>query len=132
MQHHGSKAALFRSAVQLEGMDANQVQTHLQDVVDARLSGLPPELYALVRSMLTVPEAADAMRDYLDERVTNLARATRGDDAKARATLTVCAILGLTVGRHFLHLHAFDNISEADLTRAARNWVSTNLDPQAD
>jgi AcrR family transcriptional regulator len=123
MQHHGSKAALFRSAVQLDALNPDQVQTHLRDVVDERIAGLPPELHALVRSMLTVPEATAAMRDYLDERATNLARAMDGDDAAVRAALTVCAILGLTLGRHFLHLQAFDDTTDAQLARVARMWM---------
>ena len=129
MQHHGSKAALFRSAVQLDGMDADQVRDHLQDVVDARLAGLPPQLHALVRSMLTVPEAAATMRDYLDERVTNLARAMDGDDTDVRAALSVCAILGLTIGRHFLQLQAFDDTTDAQIARVARTWMPTVPDP---
>jgi AcrR family transcriptional regulator len=125
MQHHGSKAALFRSAVQLDSTDAVEVQAHLDGVVDERLAGLPPELHALVRSMLTVPEATAAMRDYLDERATNLAQALDGDDAEVRATLVVCAILGLTIGRHFLQLRGFDSVSETELAQVARTWIST-------
>ncbi|MCW2867369.1 MAG: TetR family transcriptional regulator [Marmoricola sp.] len=124
MQHHGSKAALFRSAVKLDSTDSSEVQTHLQDVIDHRLAGLPPELYALVRSMLTVPEATAQMRDYLDERATSLAQALQGDDAEVRATLIVCEILGLTLGRHFLHLRGFESVSEIELARVARNRIS--------
>ena len=131
MQHHGSKAALFRSAVRLDAADPAQVQMHLQDVVDERLAGLPPELHALVRSMLTVPEATATMRDYLDERATNLARALDGDDTEVRATLIVCAILGLTVGRHFLQLRGFDSVSEAELARVAGTWISMRPDLKA-
>jgi AcrR family transcriptional regulator len=131
MQHHGSKAVLFRSAVQLHSTDSAEVQAHLQDVVDHRLAGLPPELHALVRSMLTVPEATSTMRDYLDERATNLARALDGDDTEVRATLIVCEILGLTIGRHFLHLRGFDSVSDAELARVARTWISTRHDMQA-
>ena len=130
MQHHGSKTALFRSAVQLDNIEPAQVQTHLHDVVDERLAGLPPELHALVRSMLTVPEAAATMRDYLDERAANLARALDGDDTEVRATLTVCAILGLTIGRHFLQLRGFDGVPEAELARAARTWISIDSEPK--
>lgn len=129
MQHHGSKAALFRSAVQLNATDPDQVETHLHDVINERVAGLPPELHALVRSMLTVPEATATMRDYLDERVENLARAMNGDDTDLRAALTVCAILGLTIGRHFLHLRAFDDTTDAELTRVARTFISTVSDP---
>ncbi|MDQ1106772.1 TetR/AcrR family transcriptional regulator [Nocardioides zeae] len=119
MQHHGSKAALFRSAVQLTGRTVDDVDAHLREVVDARLDGLPPELHALVRSMLTVPEASESMRAYLDERVVNLAGALQGPDAEARAALAVCALLGLTIGKHFLHLDVFDRIPEADVARVA-------------
>jgi AcrR family transcriptional regulator len=123
MQHHGSKAALFRSAVQLDAFTPGEVETHLHEVIDERVAGLPPELHALVRSMLTVPEATAAMRDYLDERATNLARGMEGDDTEVRAALTVCAILGLTVGRHFLRLRAFDDTTDAELARVARTWM---------
>jgi hypothetical protein len=47
--------------------------------------------------MLTVPEAADAMRAYLDERVDNLTRSLDGGDAYLRALITVSGILGLTI-----------------------------------
>lgn len=129
MQHHGSKAALFRSAARL---DAEQVGTHLDDVIAGRVAGLPPELHALTRSMLTVPEATDAMRDYLDDRIANLAAATDGADAEIRAALTVCAILGLTLGRHFLHLSALDDATDAELTRVASTWMSAVTDPRPD
>jgi AcrR family transcriptional regulator len=129
MQHHGSKAALFRSAVQLNAFTPGEVEAHLHEVVDERVAGLPPELHALVRSMLTVPEATAAMRDYLDERVTNLARAMDGEDIEVRAALTVCAILGLTVGRHFLHLRVFDDTTDAQLAQVARTWMSAVSDP---
>jgi AcrR family transcriptional regulator len=130
MQHHGSKAALFGSAVQLDAFTPSQVETHLHEVVDERVAGLPPELHALVRSMLTVPEATAAMRDYLDERVANLARAMDGDDTEVRAAVTVCAILGLTVGRHFLHLQAFDDTTDGQLARVARTLMSPVADPR--
>ncbi|MHA3701286.1 TetR/AcrR family transcriptional regulator [Jatrophihabitans sp. YIM 134969] len=124
MQHHGSKAALFTSAIQWDDADADDVETHLQAVVDKRLAGLPPEMTALVRSMLTVPEATASMREYLDDRVTNLARGLGGEDAELRAALTVSSLLGLTLARHFLHLQAFEDASDDDLTRVARAWIA--------
>ena len=35
----------------------------------------------------------------------------------------------LTIGRHFLHLRAFDDTTDAELTRVARTWISTLSDP---
>lgn len=132
MQHHGTKAALFRSAVQLDDDGADTAQDHLESVIDARIAGLPSELHALVRSMLTVPEAADAMRDHLDERAANLARSLNGPDKEGRAVVAVCAILGLTLGKHFLHLGAFDELSDTELSRIARDWIAGNAATDSD
>ncbi|MEU7872903.1 TetR family transcriptional regulator [Dactylosporangium sp. NPDC049140] len=124
MQHYGSKAALFTSAVQLPGDNSNSAAEHLLEVLTVRLGELPPETSALVRSMLTVPEAGAAMRAHLDERVDNLARSLDGDDAHLRALITVSGILGLTITKHFLKLRAFDDVSHEALLQAARGWIA--------
>jgi AcrR family transcriptional regulator len=129
MQHYGSKAALFAVAIQLDEEDSGEIETHLHDVLDVRLAALPPETRALVRSMLTAPEAAAAMSAFLNERVANLSRAMAGDDADLRAALTVSSILGLTIARHFLKLDAFTGAQDADIARVARPWVTTGVDP---
>ena len=129
MQHYGSKAALFAMAIQLEDAGPAEVAAHLHDVIDVRLDELPPETRALVRSMLTAPEAAAQMSAFLNERVANLSRALDGDDADLRAALIVSSILGLTIARHFLHLDAFAGASDADIARVARPWVTTGVDP---
>jgi AcrR family transcriptional regulator len=131
MQHYGSKAALFAVAVQLDEVAPDEVAAHLHDVLDVRLAALPPETRALVRSMLTAPEAAAAMSVFLNERVSNLSRALDGDDADLRAALIVSSILGLTIARHFLQLDAFADASDADIARVARPWVTTGVDPAA-
>ncbi|MEJ8283332.1 TetR/AcrR family transcriptional regulator [Curtobacterium citreum] len=129
MQHFGSKAALFATAVQLpavsDGGGERAAADHLLDVLGIRFDALPAETAALVRSMLTVPEAADTMRGYLDERVENLARSLDGDDARLRALLTVSGILGITITQHFLRLSAFEGASHEDLLSAARGWVES-------
>ncbi|MBT0768185.1 TetR family transcriptional regulator [Kineosporia sp. J2-2] len=119
MQHYGTKAALFRNAVQLPPGEAGVASQHLADVLDARLGELPPETLALVRSMLTVPEAEATMRDFLQERVENLERSFDGPDAQARALLAVSTVLGLTIGRHFLKLPAFEQITHEELVKTA-------------
>lgn len=129
MQHFGSKAALFATAVQLpavsDGGAERAAADHLLDVLGIRFDGLPSETAALVRSMLTVPEATDTMRSYLDERVENLARSLDGDDARLQALMTVSGILGITITQHFLRLGAFEGASRDDLLRAARGWVES-------
>jgi AcrR family transcriptional regulator len=124
MQHFGSKAALFAAAVRLPPDDQDVASQHLLDVLGVRLGELPPETRALVRSMLTVPEAADSMRAFLDERVENLAGSLDGDDAHLRALLTVSGILGLTIAQHFLRLRAFEDASHDEILRAAQGWIT--------
>lgn len=130
MQHYGSKAALFAIAIQLDDVGPGDVEAHLHDVLDVRLADLPPEAKALVRSMLTAPEAGASMSAFLNERVANLACAIGGDDAELRAALTVSSILGLTVARHFLALDAFAAASDADIARVAQPWVTTGINPR--
>ena len=115
MQHYGSKAALFAVAIQLEETTPGEIEDHLHDVLDVRLGELPPETRALVRSMLTAPEAAASMSAFLNERVANLSRAMGGEDADLRAALIVSSILGLTIARHFLKLDAFAGASDAEI-----------------
>lgn len=129
MQHHGTKAALFTSVIRWDEADGQDLNDHLRAVLDKRLRGLPPEMHALVRSMLTAPEATAAMRDHLDERAASLARALDGDDAELRAALIVSSILGLTVARHFLDLRAFADASDEDIARVAERWITTDLGP---
>ena len=129
MQHYGSKAALFAIAIQLDDAGPGDIESHLHDVLDVRLGALPPETRALVRSMLTAPEAAESMSAFLNERVANLSRAMGGEDADLRAALIVSSILGLTIARHFLKLDAFTRASATDIARVARPWVTTGVDP---
>ena len=117
-------------AIQLDAAGPGEVEAHLHDVLDVRLAALPPETRALVRSMLTAPEAAESMRTFLNERVANLSRAIGGEDAELRAALIVSSILGLTIARHFLELDALASAADADIARVARPWVTTGVDPR--
>ena len=128
IQHYGTKADLFAIAAELprESTDGD-LTGHLFDVLDVRLTGLPPETRALVRSMLTAPEATRAMQNFLNERVTNLARAMADPDAELRAALTVSSILGLTVARHFLQLDGLTEISAEQVETVVRPWLTAAL-----
>jgi AcrR family transcriptional regulator len=128
IQHYGSKNDLFAIATQLHrDSTGDDVAAHLLDVLDVRLNELPPETRALVRSMLTAPEATSAMKEFLDERVANLARPMDDDDAELRAALTVSSILGLTIARHFLELDALAEISQEQIETTVRPWLTATL-----
>jgi AcrR family transcriptional regulator len=125
IQHYGSKNDLFAIAVELPRESSGEdVADHLAEVLDVRLNELPPETRALVRSMLTAPEATRAMKEFLDERVRNLARTDDDGDGELRAALAVNGILGLTIARHFLKLDALADISESQVETVLRPWLA--------
>jgi AcrR family transcriptional regulator len=127
IQHFGSKKDLFAIAVQHDS-DApdGDIAEHLVDVLRVRLNGLRPETRALMRSMLTAPVATAAMRDFLEERIANLARG-RGRDADLRAAVVVSSILGLTIARHFLELDALTSITESEIDEIIGAWLAAGL-----
>jgi AcrR family transcriptional regulator len=128
IQHYGTKNDLFAIAARLpRDSTSGTVTGHLFDVLDVRLGDLPPEARALVRSMLTAPEATKSMRDFLNERIANLAGALDGDDAELRAALTVSSILGLTIARQFLDLDGLADISPEQLEATVRPWLTAAL-----
>ena len=125
LQHYGSKRALFALAVRpTEDLTPEGVPAHLAEVLDLRLKELPPATRALMRSMLTSPEAASVMRDYLQERTLNLANTMNSDDRETRAALMVSSILGITIAHHFLNLPELADVN-ADLLAAVTDaWLA--------
>ncbi len=130
LQHYGSKSALFTAAIRLPPGEPEEAADHLAEVLKVRATALPPEMRALVRSMLTVPEASEAVRVHLDERIGNLAAGFGGPDAELRAAIVVSSILGLTIARHFLQLRAVSSASDDDLVRVASQALTAALQPQ--
>jgi hypothetical protein len=122
---------LFTAAIRLPPGEPEEAADHLADVLKVRAADLPPEMRALVRSMLTAPEAAEAVRTHLDERIGNLAAGIGGPDAELRAAIAVSSILGLTVARHFLQLRAVSSASDDDLVRVAGRALTTALGAEA-
>jgi len=132
IQHYGSKNDLFAIAVRLHHESADDVIVeHLLDVLDGRLNEPPPETRALMRSMLTAPEATRVVKEFLDDRVTNLAGAMDDGEAELRAALAVSSILGLTIARHFLKLDALIAISEQQIETTLRPWLTAALGDDA-
>lgn len=140
LQHYGSKQGLFALAVRPETVSGERgsVPQHLVDVLQIRLRELPPSTGALMRSMLTSPEAAGTMREYLQERVTNLVGPDlAGDDttdpaarqeAAFRAALLVSSILGVTIARHFLDLEALQGVDPELIEAVAEPWFAALMD----
>lgn len=127
LQHYGSKQALFALAVRpATDLTATGVPSHLAEVLNLRLRELPPATRALMRSMLTSPQAAAVMRDYLQERTANLAQTLDGDDSELRATVLVSSILGLTIARHFLELPALADLDDDQVAGIVDTWLAAH------
>lgn len=127
LQHYGSKAALFALAVEpVADLGDGDVESHLSDVLGVRLRELDPATRALLRSMLTSPDAAQALRAHLENRADALADG-RGDEGQVRAAILVSSILGVTIARHFLDLPA---LRDLDGDEAAR-ILGALLEPHA-
>jgi AcrR family transcriptional regulator len=125
LQHYGSKQALFSLAVRPAAEQLEEgIPTHLAEVLTTRLRGLPPATRALMRSMLTSPEAAAVMREYLKERAANLSSSMTGEDAELRAAVMVSSILGVTIARHFLKLPAFAELDDDRITALVDAWLA--------
>lgn len=124
LQHYGSKQSLFSLAVRpAEDLATDEVPTHLGEVLRLRLDDLPSSTRALLRSMLTSPEAARVMSEYLQERTQNLARALDGDDAEVRAAIIVSSIMGVTVARHLLDLPALADADPGVVEKVVDGWL---------
>lgn len=125
LQHYGSKQALFALAVRpAADLTTTDVPAHVAEVLNLRLRELPPATRALMRSMLTSPEAAAVMRDYLRERSKNLAEALEGPDSELRAAVLVASILGVTIARHFLELPALVDPDEGRIADIVDAWLT--------
>lgn len=125
LQHYGSKGTLFSLAVRPAAeLTPEGIPAHLAEVLALRLSELPPQTRALMRSMLTSPEAATVMRAYLQERAENLAAKMPGDDADARSALIVSSILGITIARHFLDLAPLADLDGERVSALVDAWLA--------
>jgi AcrR family transcriptional regulator len=116
MHYFGSKQALFRRVIDaapaLE-IDAQpgQAAEHILTSIAARLTDEPAASLSILRSMLTNPEAADAVRATGQRYQANLAAAIPAEDAGLRAAVISAIIMGVTVSRHLIKS---DELAEAD------------------
>jgi AcrR family transcriptional regulator len=116
MHYFGSKQELFRRVIDAApapgvsgapGQAAEQILAGLAD----RLASEPVASLALLRSMLTNPEAASAARAGIARYEAQIAQAIPADDAGLRAAIISAITLGITVSRHLIKT---DELASAD------------------
>jgi AcrR family transcriptional regulator len=115
MHHFGSKEELFR-AVMRSGPGAPPAGTpqeateELLARVASSLTTEPVQSLAMLRSMLTHPEAARAASQELADYRARLGAAIQGPDAELRAAMVTAVVLGVIVSRHLIKL---DELADA-------------------
>ncbi|GAA1623324.1 TetR/AcrR family transcriptional regulator [Nonomuraea maheshkhaliensis] len=125
MQYFGSKQELFQHAVRVtlvaEGeRDADGMVEELLGTLSAKMGELPQGSLAMMRSMLTHPEAAASAREVLSGQIDRLAAATPGADARLRAALMTLVMLGVTVGHQLLELDELRDVPREEIARLLR------------
>lgn len=140
MQYFGTKQQLFRQAIHArtihaEGEQPLQVSPQrlaelLLDAIRFKLGEVDDGSLALIRSMLTHPEAADQFRDATATQVREFAASIPQPDAELRASLMVAISMGLTIARELLRLESLREATPAqivDLLRPAFQSLSASL-----
>ncbi|WP_223168084.1 TetR/AcrR family transcriptional regulator [Nonomuraea sp. SYSU D8015] len=135
MQYFGNKEELFRKAVRVTpvpdaGLDADQLVDHLLGTLTVKMGELPQGSLAMMRSMLTHPEAAASAREVLGRQIDRLAESIPGDDARLRAALMTTIMLGLTVGHHLLELDELRDAPQEEIARVLRPSLRALTGPE--
>src|ERR1700734_657176 len=116
MHYFGSKQELYRRVIdaaplpEVSGAPEEAVEQILATLA-GRLASEPTASLALLRSMLTNPEAAAVARVGMARYQAQIPRVTPADDASLRAAIVSAVILGVTVSRHLVKA---DDLATAD------------------
>jgi AcrR family transcriptional regulator len=119
MHYFGSKQELYRRVIdaapapELSGTPTEAAEQILGGLAD-RLTSTPVASLALIRSMLTNPEAASAASDGIARYQAQIAQAIPAADADLRAAVISAVTFGITVSRH---LTKADALATADPAR---------------
>jgi AcrR family transcriptional regulator len=136
MHYFGSKRELFQRVTQARPMPelsgtAEQVTEQILAMLTAPSSEAPAQSLALLRSMLTHPEAAQAWREAADRFHAQISQPIAAADADVRAALVSAVVLGVVVSRYLLRSPGLSDASPqqvADLLRPCLRSL-TRADP---
>jgi AcrR family transcriptional regulator len=116
MHYFGSKQELYRRVIdaapvpEVSGTPEEAAEQILAGLA-SRLASEPVASLALLRSMLTNPEAASAAAAGIARYEAQIAQAIPADDADLRAAIISAITLGITVSRHLVKS---DELARAD------------------
>jgi len=122
MHYFGSKQALFRRTIdaaplpELSAAPGEAAQPILAGLAD-RLANEPVASLTLLRSMLTNPEAADAVGAAATRYQEQIAETIPAEDAQLRAAIISAVMLGITVSRHLVQADALVDADPEEIVR---------------
>jgi hypothetical protein len=121
MRYFGSKRELFSQVACMPPDDGlagtpEEVADHLLTSLAAKLTQEPAATLAMLRSMLTHPQAAADVRAAANRQERQLAAAIPADDAETRAGIIGAITLGTLIARHLLQLNGLSAASPAQIT----------------
>src|SRR6201996_8787886 len=125
MHYFGSKQELYRRVInaapvpEVSGTPAQATEQILATLAD-RLASTPMASLALLRSMLTNPEAASVASAGIARYEAQIAQAIPADDADLRAAIISAITLGITVSRHLIKTDELATAAPAEVIRLLR------------
>jgi AcrR family transcriptional regulator len=125
MHYFGSKRELFRQVIdaapvpEVSGTPTEAAE-QLLAALAGRLASEPVASLALLRSMLTNPEAASAASAGIARYGAQIAEAIPADDADLRAAIISAITLGITVSRHLIKTGELASADPAQVIRLLR------------
>ncbi|HWG13859.1 MAG TPA: TetR family transcriptional regulator [Streptosporangiaceae bacterium] len=129
MHYFGSKQELFERVThgagplpELSGPPSQVAEQVLAQLADS-LETEPVQSLAVLRSMLTHPEAANRLGERTLRYRAQLASAIPAPDADLRAALISAIILGVAVDRHLLKTGGLDSATPDEIIRLLRPVV---------
>jgi AcrR family transcriptional regulator len=125
MRYFGSKQELFSQVASMssdEGLAGTpeELTEYLLTSLAAKLTQEPAATLAMLRSMLTHPEAAAEVRAAANRQERQLAVAIPADDAETRAGIIGAITLGTLIARHLLRLNGLSTASPTQITGLLR------------
>jgi AcrR family transcriptional regulator len=130
MHYYGSKEELFRRIIEAAPVpevspDPQRATEQVLALLTDRLTTEPTASLALLRSMLTNPGAAAAMRAGAARLQGQIAQAIPAADASLRAAVISALILGLVVSRHLVSLDELADADPAEVIRLLRPCLAS-------
>jgi AcrR family transcriptional regulator len=132
MRYFGSKQQLFAQVADMPAEtvtpgDPDQITEALLASLTDKLVTEPTATMAMLRSMLTHPDAASHVRDAANRQEQQLAATIPADDAALRAGLIGAVTLGTIIARHLLRLDGLRTATPEQITTQLRPHIRALL-----